>query len=295
MPAIPPILRTRLEALLRDQLDDGSGRRIDFTQPPGEPALVPGDSVSWQVFANPITLVIGGITAVLLELAEPKVRAGVWDHTTFRTDPLKRMRRTGMAAMVTVYGPHTQATKMIAGVRRMHENIRGTTPEGVPYEANDPELLRWVHATASFGFLQAYHTYVREFDMAERDRYYHEAASLSHLYGATDAPVSEGELETLFNEMLPRLAPSAVQAEFLSIMESLPLLPRALRPLNRAIVSASVGLLPEPFRAKLQLEKRAPSAAAIRLLRFAARRAENLELSTSPAIQARVRLAAAPA
>ena len=95
---IGKFLTSRLDVMLRQQLDDGSGRPVDLSQPTGEPALVPDDSVSWKVFGNPVTLLIGGITAVLLELAEPKVRSGVWDHTSCRTDPLKRMRRTGIAA-----------------------------------------------------------------------------------------------------------------------------------------------------------------------------------------------------
>ncbi len=39
-----------------------------------------------------------------MELAEPRVRNGVWERTTFRADPIRRLRRTGLAAMVTVYG-----------------------------------------------------------------------------------------------------------------------------------------------------------------------------------------------
>ncbi len=283
-------LKPRLESLLRSQLDDGSGRVMDFSQPAGEAALVPPDSVSWRVFANPVTLVIGGITAVLLELAEPKVRSGVWDHTTFRTDPLRRMRRTGMAAMVTVYGAASQATRMIAGVRRMHDQVRGTTPDGIPYEANDPELLRWVHATAAFGFLEAYHHYVAPLDQTARDKYYAEGAPISRLYGAEDAPVSENELRDLFAGTLHRLEPSEILSEFIGIMESLPLLPQPLRHFNRLIISASVGLLPPEVRMKLGLCGRLPSATATGILRFIAKRAEKLELDSSPAVQARRRI-----
>ncbi|RYD36037.1 MAG: DUF2236 domain-containing protein [Verrucomicrobiaceae bacterium] len=287
---IGKLLAARLDQMLRQQLDDGSGRPLDFSQPVGEPALVPADSISWQVFANPVSLVIGGITAVLLELAEPKVRSGVWDHTTFRTDPLKRMRRTGMAAMVTVYGARSQATRMISGVRRMHEKVRGTTPGGIPYEANDPELLRWVHATAAFGFLEAYHHYVRPLDQTERDRYYAEGAPISRLYGAEQAPETERELMELFNATLPQLEPSAILSEFLGIMESLPLLPRPLRFMNKTIISASVELLPPEIRMKLGLRERLPAAAATKILRFIARQADRLELESSPAVQARKRM-----
>ena len=149
------------QALARASLRPEVGVAVDFTQPAGEPALAPHDGVAWQVFRNPVALFVGGVTAVILELAEPRVRSGIWDHTSFRTDPLSRMERTGLAAMVTVYGARSVAEKMIAGVSRMHARVSGTTPDGVAYRADDPELLDWVHATANFGFLEAYCTFVR--------------------------------------------------------------------------------------------------------------------------------------
>ena len=69
---------------------------IDFRNPPGEAAMVGPDSVSWQVFRNPVTMFIGGVAAVLLELGEPRVRTGVWEHSSFRRDPAGR--RTGRCA-----------------------------------------------------------------------------------------------------------------------------------------------------------------------------------------------------
>jgi uncharacterized protein (DUF2236 family) len=65
--------------------------------------------VSWRVFKNPLSLFIGGVSAVIMELAEPRVRTGIWEHTTFRVDPIRRLRRTGLAAMVTVYGARSTA------------------------------------------------------------------------------------------------------------------------------------------------------------------------------------------
>jgi uncharacterized protein (DUF2236 family) len=63
------------------------------------------------------------------------------------------MKRTGMAAMVTVYGARSRAAGMIAGIGRMHGRVSGVTPDGQPYRADDPELLDWVQATASYGFM----------------------------------------------------------------------------------------------------------------------------------------------
>ena len=156
---LPGPLQRQIDELAQSSLQPQ--QTIDFSRPKGELALIAPDSISWRMFKNPVAVFIGGVTAVLLEFAEPRVRDGVWQHSTFRTDPLNRLRRTGLAAMVTVYGPRSKAEAMIAGVVRRHERVTGWTSAGEPYRANDPELLNWVQATAGFGFTEAYHAYVR--------------------------------------------------------------------------------------------------------------------------------------
>src|SRR6188508_635789 len=96
---------------------DGDADQV-FLRPPGEPALMAAGSVSWRVFKNPLAVYIGGVTAVLLQLAEPRVGAGVWQYTSFRERPVERLRRTAHAAMLSVYGPRSRAESMIAGVSR---------------------------------------------------------------------------------------------------------------------------------------------------------------------------------
>jgi uncharacterized protein (DUF2236 family) len=291
---LPWPLQNRLEDAVRALLEDGTQARIDFSKPPGEPALLSPDSVSWRVFKNPVTLFIGGITAVIMELAEPRVRTGVWDHTSFRTDPVQRLRRTGLAAMITIYGPRSEAEAMIARVRRMHDAISGVTPAGEAYRAGDVELLDWVHATAAFGFLQAYHTYVQPLPRATRDRYYAEGSPAAALYGATGAPHSEAELEQMFRAFAERLERSGIIFEFLAIMRSAPVLPLALRPLQHLLVRAAVERVPAWLRAKLDLEHHGLRTLESELVRQAGAFADRIILSTNPAVQAcqRVRLPA---
>jgi uncharacterized protein (DUF2236 family) len=140
MARLPAPLQHRLEHAARSYFE-APGHRIDFTQPTGAAALFAPTSVAWRVMKNPVALTIGGIAAVILELAEPRVRTGVWEHTTFRTDPVARMRRTGMAAMVTVYGPADAARAMIAGVVRAHGRVEGVTPAGGRNTDSDFDLL----------------------------------------------------------------------------------------------------------------------------------------------------------
>ena len=242
---LPWPLQSSLEAMARVLLEPGDRSQIDFSRPVGEAALLSPESVSWRVFKNPLSLFIGGVTAVIMELAETRVRAGVWEHTTFRLDPIRRLRRTGLAAMVTIYGARSTAEPMIARIRRMHEMIAGTTASGEAYRANDSELLNWVHGTAAFGFLQAYHMYVQPLSSSERDRYYAEGAPAASLYGAMGAPTSEVELEMLFHAMAGRLERSDIVIEFLTIMRSAPILPLLLRPAQDLLVRAGVDLTPD--------------------------------------------------
>jgi uncharacterized protein (DUF2236 family) len=71
---LPWPLQSSLEAAARALLEPGDGSHIDFLRPTGEAALVSPDSVSWRVFKNPLSLFIGGVTAVMMELGEPRVR-----------------------------------------------------------------------------------------------------------------------------------------------------------------------------------------------------------------------------
>jgi uncharacterized protein (DUF2236 family) len=283
---LPWPLRSSLEAVVRALLEPGDRPPIDFSKPIGEPALVSPDSVSWRVFKNPLSLFIGGVTAVILELAEPRVRAGVWEHTTFRLNPIKRLRRTGLAAMVTIYGARSTAEAMIASVRRVHDKIAGTIPSGEPYSANDPQLLNWVQGTAAYGFLQAYHAYVQPLLSSERDRYYAEGIPAAALYGATGAPTSEGELEDLFLTMRSRLERSDTVFEFLAIMRAAPVLPLLLRPAQRLLVRAAVDLTPRWARTILGLEGDGLYPWEAEVVRQAAALADRIVLNSNPAVQA---------
>jgi len=289
--ALPSFVQRTVDRLAQDLLRPPGSFPVDFTQPAGEPALAPHDSVSWQIFKNPVAMFVGGVAAVILELAEPRVRTGVWEHSKFRTRPMERLQRTGLAAMVTVYGARSVAEKMIAGVVRRHSEVAGHTPAGEPYAANDRALLTWVQATAAFGFAQAYHAYVRPLRQDEFDRLYLEGAPAARLYGALDAPTSQDEVSALFDRMRGRLEASAVVFEFLDIMRHAPLLPAPLRPVQRLLVRAAVEITPVGVRERLGLTNGyGASAVERRLVRWAGRLADRIVLREGPAVQACRRL-----
>ena len=276
---------------VRELLQPPAGMAFDFSQPAGEPALAPHDGISWLVFANPVALFVGGVTAVLLELAEPSVRSGVWDHSSFQRDPAMRLRRTGFAAMMTVYGPRSAAEKMIAHVVRMHERVKGSTSDGVAYHANDPRLLDWVQATASFGFTDAYHRYVRPLSDAQKDAAFAESQPAALLYGALGAPRSWKEWESMLAKTAPGLEGSDILADFMRIMGEAPILPAPLRPLQRLLVRAAVEITPEPVRSLPQLRGRGLRFGEGALVRAMARGSVLVPLGDTPQAQAARRVA----
>ncbi len=287
---LPAPVHDKLDSVLRGFLTE-SGPRFDFSSPSGEQALVGPDSVSWRIFKNQVALFIGGVAAVLLELGEPKVRDGVWHHTSFRTEPLKRLQRTGLAAMVTVYGAHSRAEAMIAGVVRAHDRITGVTSEGEPYHANDPALLDWVQATAGFGFMEAYHRYVRPLSQAEREALFREAAPAARLYGAVGAPASEADWARMLEGMRDRLTPSPIVFEFLDIMQRVDALPRIANPMQVALVKAAVAILPPWVRTRLGIGEEYHLSHRERIaVGLAAKAADRLLLKSSPPVQACRRL-----
>jgi uncharacterized protein (DUF2236 family) len=269
-----------------------AGMEFDFNQPVGEPALAPADGISWRVFANPVSLFVGGVAAVLLELAEPSVRSGVWDHSSFQRDPGMRLRRTGYAAMMTVYGPRSAAETLIARVVRMHGHIEGVTPEGLPYHANDPRLLDWVQATASFGFTEAYHQYVQPLTAAEKDAAFAEAAPAARLYGASGAPLSWAAWEATLAATAPGLEGSDILADFMRIMGEAPIVPSPMRWVQRLLVRAAVEMTPEPVRSLPQLKGRGLRFGEATLVKAIGRAATALPLGDTPPAQAARRLGA---
>src|SRR5258708_38735602 len=95
---LPWSVQRRLDAAACALLNPRNGRAIDFTRPPGEAALYPPDSLSWHIFKNPVALLIGGVSPVILELGGPPLGNGGGGNSAFRQGPPGRFARTGAPA-----------------------------------------------------------------------------------------------------------------------------------------------------------------------------------------------------
>lgn len=267
------------------------GWKVDFENPPGAPAFCGPDSVAWRVFKNPIALGVGGVAAVLLEFADARIRSGVWDHSTYKQDPIGRSQRTGMAAMVGVYGPQAAARRVIQGVTNMHARVAGRTPAGEAYTALDPELLDWVSATAGWGFLTAYDRFAARLSEAEKRRYYADHEPVARLYGVTTPLSSDADFEAMLARLMPRFEPHPIVGEFLDIFQNRTgsiNLPRRVR---RTIAKGAVAILPPAVRQRLELGAEYDlSPLGEQMLRGMGALAERIPIPAAPPAQACRRL-----
>ena len=267
------------------------GWKVDFLTPAGEASLQHPSSLQWRIFKNQVALGIGGVAAVLMEFADARIRSGVWDHSTYKVDPIGRSRRTGIAAMVGCYGPASAARRVIQGVTNMHARVQGETPKGEAYKAMDPELLDWVAATAAYGFLNAYDRFVSPLSEAEKNRFYRDGGVVARLYGAHNTPKSQDEFLAMMERFAPRFEPHPIVSEFLDIIQSGKAAPNVPRFLHRALARASVSILPPIVRQKLEL---GPSfdltTADWSALKLAGKLADRRVDPNSPGAQASVRM-----
>jgi uncharacterized protein (DUF2236 family) len=170
------------------------------------------DGVVWRVHGDLSTLV-GGVAALLGQGAHPLALAGVERHSAYREDPWKRLAGTARWLVVSTFGSNELAEREAARVRGMHRRVRGTTDDGRPYSAGDPDLLRWVHLAFTDAFLAAHAAVgrdMRRFGPRWADAYVGEWARSARALGASDLPTTESELAEALAEYAPVLQPVPV-------------------------------------------------------------------------------------
>jgi len=235
--------RRALERHVHQLVGFGSGE-VDLDQ--GDAGLFGPDSAAWEVHADFTTMMVGGVAALLVQMLHPGALAGDWAHSAFRADMLGRLRRTAQFVSGTTYGSTEQAGRLIQRVRKVHDFVRGTLPDGAPYSANDPALLTWVDVAEVASFMAAYQHYRDPaFPREEQDRYFAETAVIAERLGARDVPTSAAAVEAYFSEMRPHLrADERTHVVAEALMSQSPS-HSALAPFGRVLLHGGAALLPD--------------------------------------------------
>jgi uncharacterized protein (DUF2236 family) len=239
----------------RLQLQSTMPSKIDIANQRNAGRLFSPDSKIWQVDREMALLLAGG-RALLLQLAHPKVAAGVSQYSRFQQNPLARLQRT-MSAMWSIgFDESEKAYAAIERVGHIHKQVHGSVRSSEPiaagsrYDARDPQLLMWVHATLVDSAMVAYDLFVRPLSAEEKSRYYEDSKTLANLFEIpkTVLPESLSEFSAYFDEMLSgntlAVGPAARSLAH-DIVYPRPLILRPAAPLFRVVTA---GLLPERLR-----------------------------------------------
>jgi uncharacterized protein (DUF2236 family) len=191
---------------------------------------------------------------VLLQTMHPVAMTAVAEHSGYRGDMWGRLARTSRFLAVTTFGTAEHAEQAVAAVRRIHDSVTGTMPDGTPYVASDPHLLAWVHAAEVDSFLLAHQVYgVRPLDQAGRDEYVAQTAEVARRLGVLDPPTTEAGLREQLDAFRPELRATEHAREAVRFLMLHPDLPLAARPGYAALFAAAVGLMPAWTRVPLRL------------------------------------------
>ena len=197
-------LRSQVLAHMRRSLGAGDEPR-PACQDPAEAYFDPG-SITRQVHSDLPAMLIGGVAALLFQMLHPLAMAGVAQHSNYRRDPLGRLERTATFLGTTTFFSRSEAEAAIAHVRKVHDSVIGTAPDGRSYTASDPALVCWVHACEVRCFLSASLRYgPRPLVAVEQDRYLDEMARVAIALGAIDVPRTVAELDGYFESVRPEL------------------------------------------------------------------------------------------
>jgi uncharacterized protein (DUF2236 family) len=237
----------------------GLGREpVRMSMDPAESYLPPG-GVARMVHSDLPSMLIAGISALLLQTLHPLAMAGVAEHSNYQADPLGRLRRTANFVGTTTFGTVQDAEKAVQQVRRVHRRVTGVAPDGRPYSAGDPELVTFIHTAEVRSFLESARRFgPHDLTPEQCDQYYDEVAPVALALGAEWVPRSVADVDGYFRRLRPELHAGA------QALQARDWLRRgvARRPEERAVYvvlhSAAVSLLPPWARTELGLSAPGP-------------------------------------
>ena len=194
---------------------------------------------------------LSGPRALLMQAAHPVAFVGFFASTTSLDAPYERLERTAEVMDTIAFGPRAEADRMTRRVRAMHRRVRGEV-DGVPYAADDPDLLLWILACLVDSALLVYQRYVGPLTRDERNAYWQDYKVIGNLFGLREEsqPTTIEDFEAYMEEMLTgdvlHVSDEARELAIKIVMN--PPVPTLALPLLKGANFATTGLLPERLR-----------------------------------------------
>ncbi|HET6733756.1 oxygenase MpaB family protein [Mycobacterium sp.] len=220
-----------------------------YDEPAGDPGWFGPDSAIWYVHSH-VSVALGGWAGLYMEPLHPFFAAAGVEHSViYRGEPSwdvlrARFGRSGSFVSACTFGSTATAERACKIVSAMHKTVVGTLPNGQPYEADDPDAMRFAYATLALGAFSAHLKYhPRPLGPGRADEYFSQWARIAQGLGAADLPDTRAGVEEYLNATAPRLALTQHTLATLAVFEGLPM-PAVARPLWQILEWAAQDLLP---------------------------------------------------
>jgi uncharacterized protein (DUF2236 family) len=172
-------------------------------------------SAAWRLNREATLLLGAGPRALLMQIAHPLIAEGVDQHSDFRADPWRRLRGTLRSYLAIVYGTSATARAEIRRLNALHRRVGGPVRDPIAravtgagaYQARDPGLGLWVHATLIDATLVAHDAWIGHVSRDERARFYAETRPIGRALGIPDA-ILPVDLEAFEAYLAAQLGPA---------------------------------------------------------------------------------------
>jgi len=166
-------------------------------------------SVTWRIMSSRV-MWVAVVRALYLQALHPRVIRGTLQNAPALTEPVDawaRLRRTRRFIETRTFGTTAEAERAGRLVRKVHEPLTGTDPDGTRFRVDDPELLLWVHCGEVASCADIARRSRLPFSAADLDAFVAEQRTSAELIGADPAaaPVSMAELGAYYERMKPAL------------------------------------------------------------------------------------------
>ena len=192
-------------------------------------------SVTWRIMSSRI-IWVAALRALYLQALHPRVVRGTLQNAPGITQPADgwaRLKRTRMYIETRTFGTTAEAERAGRRVRRIHQALTGTVPDGTRYRVDEPELLLWVHCGEVASAADIARRSRLPFSAADLDAFVAEQRASAELIGIDPAaaPASMAELDAYYEQIRPRLYASEEARHALRVI-SLPPVPDGIRVLK---------------------------------------------------------------
>ena len=166
-------------------------------------------SATWRVMSSRI-MWVAIVRALYLQALHPRVIRGTLQNAATIAEPVDawaRLRRTRTFIEARTFGTTAEAERAGRRVRKIHQSLTGTDPDGTRYRVDEPELLLWVHCGEVASCADIARRSGLPFSAADLDAFVNEQRASAELIGVdrAAAPASMAELGAYYERIRPGL------------------------------------------------------------------------------------------